>query len=231
MNHFTFSRSIGLGVGAVTLFGAFLTGGCGSNNGTTAGEPISQSEEALRARPCDGPLHRHCGQGQYCNAVKQGACPGRRQIGVCAAEPQLCPDIFKPVCGCDGQTYPNSCNAAAAGVAVVHDGACATTQVACGGIAARPCPGGGRCVDDPSDNCDPTMGGADCGGLCTCIETVACIRGSHFDSDPTVCACVPDQAPVTCGKATCPTGQLCCNASCGVCTPPGFVCSQIACTN
>jgi hypothetical protein len=36
----------------------------------------------------------------------------------------------------------------------------------CGGIAAIPCPTGKACVDDPSDDCDPTKGGADCSGIC-----------------------------------------------------------------
>lgn len=36
----------------------------------------------------------------------------------------------------------------------------------CGGIAALPCPTGFTCVDDPTDSCDPTAGGADCGGIC-----------------------------------------------------------------
>lgn len=36
----------------------------------------------------------------------------------------------------------------------------------CGGIAGFPCPAGKTCVDDPSDNCDPTQGGADCSGIC-----------------------------------------------------------------
>jgi hypothetical protein len=36
----------------------------------------------------------------------------------------------------------------------------------CGGIAGFPCPEGKKCVDDPSDNCDPTRGGADCSGIC-----------------------------------------------------------------
>ena len=36
----------------------------------------------------------------------------------------------------------------------------------CGGIAGFPCPGDKTCVDDPSDNCDPARGGADCGGIC-----------------------------------------------------------------
>lgn len=36
----------------------------------------------------------------------------------------------------------------------------------CGGIAGFPCPDGMKCVDDPSDNCDPAQGGADCAGIC-----------------------------------------------------------------
>lgn len=36
----------------------------------------------------------------------------------------------------------------------------------CGGIAAIQCPEGYSCVDDPTDNCDPNNGGADCGGIC-----------------------------------------------------------------
>ena len=34
---------------------------------------------------------------------------------------------------------------------------------------------------------------------------------------------------VTCGKNTCPTGEYCCNASCGMCAPMGAACIQIAC--
>jgi len=36
----------------------------------------------------------------------------------------------------------------------------------CGGIGAIRCPDGGRCVDDPDDECDPSHGGRDCGGVC-----------------------------------------------------------------
>ena len=37
----------------------------------------------------------------------------------------------------------------------------------CGGIAGFQCPEGLRCVDDPTDNCDPANGGFDCPGICT----------------------------------------------------------------
>ena len=70
--------------------------------------------------------------------------------------------------------------------------------VRCGGIAGIVCPGGGKCVDDPSDGCDPNAGGADCGGICSCIQRVACIAGDVFDGSPSVCACVP-KTPPACG--------------------------------
>src|SRR5581483_2635812 len=200
MNQFRFSRGIGLCIGAATLLGAVLTG-CGSSDGAAESPQVAESEGALRARRlCDGPLQLSCGTGQYCNSIATGHCPGPRQFGMCAVKPQVCTDLFAPVCGCDDHTYPNACNAAVAGVAVAHDGACAPEQVACGGLLGTPCPGAGKCVDDPSDDCDPANGGADCGGVCTCLQTELCIRGTHFDNNPAVCACVPDAPPpVPCG--------------------------------
>jgi hypothetical protein len=91
---------------------------------------------------------------------------------------------------------------------VLQNGACAPKGPACGGIAARPCPGAGQCADDPSDNCDPNQGGADCGGICSCIETQLCVRGDHFDSDPAVCACVPDVTN-PCAAVLCLAGTVC----------------------
>jgi hypothetical protein len=36
-------------------------------------------------------------------------------------------------------------------------------------------------------------------------------------------------APIPCGTNTCTGGQVCCNASCGICAPPGEQCSQQPC--
>lgn len=66
-----------------------------------------------------------------------------------------------------------------------------TCVVSCGGLSGAACPGSGKCVDDPTDRCDPAAGGADCPGICTCVETVLCTTTSKFDGSPSVCACVP----------------------------------------
>lgn len=68
---------------------------------------------------------------------------------------------------------------------------CVPDQQTCGGIAGIQCPAGQKCVDNPNDNCDPSNGGADCGGICVqCIDNIACMAGSHFSAYR--CACVSD---------------------------------------
>jgi hypothetical protein len=37
----------------------------------------------------------------------------------------------------------------------------------------------------------------------------------------------PPVVRIQCGSATCPEGQVCCNASCGTCAMPGEICSQL----
>jgi hypothetical protein len=45
-------------------------------------------------------------------------------FGECTERPQDCPPVSDPVCGCDGTTYGNACEAAVAGVSVEFDGMC-----------------------------------------------------------------------------------------------------------
>ena len=53
-----------------------------------------------------------------------------------------------------------------------------------------------------------------------CEEGVA-----FFDN----CGCGCDTAQTQCGPNVCGAGQVCCNASCGICTQPDMVCTQQAC--
>jgi hypothetical protein len=85
----------------------------------------------------------------------------------------------------------------------------------------QPCPPGRVCIQV----CEPV---GKCARACTTIAL--CIEGYRWDEAK--CACVADPAtPVTCGTATCGAGQVCCNASCGICTDPGGFCTQQACTS
>ena len=57
---------------------------------------------------------------EYCQK-SEGTCAGD---GVCAMRPDVCTTEVDPACGCDGTTYNNACEAAVAGVSVLHLGAC-----------------------------------------------------------------------------------------------------------
>ena len=64
-----------------------------------------------------------CEKGEYCD-FGLGQCLVSDAAGVCRPQPELCPEIFAPVCGCNGKTYSNACFAAAAGAQIDHEGAC-----------------------------------------------------------------------------------------------------------
>jgi hypothetical protein len=63
----------------------------------------------------------------------------------------------------------------------------------CGGFAGIACAEGYVCVDDPSDDCDPNQGGADCGGICQVApKKTACEdpKRTYVSKDPEQCALI-----------------------------------------
>jgi hypothetical protein len=79
--------------------------------------PLRQPKQA-----CGGEIGDGCDDGLYCDVGE--TCGGARAVGMCHRERFLCPRIYRPVCGCDGQTYANSCSASADAMSVAHEGAC-----------------------------------------------------------------------------------------------------------
>jgi hypothetical protein len=60
----------------------------------------------------------------FCSYAAGADCGEADKAGHCMKRPELCPEIFQPVCGCDGKTYPNACHAASEKVGVRQNAAC-----------------------------------------------------------------------------------------------------------
>jgi predicted secreted protein len=84
------------------------------------------------AKACGGLAGLTCPAGSYCEFEANQACGFADQQGKCVTKPDVCPDPFIPVCGCDGKDYDNACFANAAGTSVAHAGQCAQAGTPCG---------------------------------------------------------------------------------------------------
>ena len=72
---------------------------------------------------CGGPEKIACNSALFCH-LPDGQCSAPDAAGTCAKAPDFCMRVSRPVCGCNGKTYPNECEARKAKVAIDTTGAC-----------------------------------------------------------------------------------------------------------
>jgi hypothetical protein len=176
--------------------------GCDGKTYHSTCEATSSGMSVFRTGSCDAPpppldecggsSGRTCAAGKYCE-FGTGRCPAPGASGVCNPKPSACPDIWAPVCGCDGKTYSNDSDAHGAGMTINYTGECSSTPPSgkmCGGITGATC--------DATEYCDwgtiPNYcGGDDSTGICkkrptTCVPADGIFCGCDGKTYESPCA-------------------------------------------
>ena len=182
-------------------------------------------------KPCSfngetGATGLECMPGESCLA-NVGTCKGKVE-GLCKKLKTTCPSETNAVCGCDGNTYINVCEAQKVGMIIKSGGKCQQQVLTpCGGNTGGTCPMGqvcdidgcdknssGFCYAEPPNNLCPNGGVPEC--ACDdktypngCYRRLAGVAKQHLGECPqnTFQPCMIGPA----GKEVqpCPGGQFC----------------------
>ena len=198
---------------------------------------------------CGGITGTLCAPDQVC-VYADSTCQVADRQGACVPVVNACPEVYAPVCGCDGGTYSNRCEATRVGISVDHDGLCP--------VIGSCCLPNGMCIDTTEADCEAHCGsftqpGVFCattlcapqptGACClpdgNCTNTTQCIcerSGGQYQGDNTDCDTSTASCPQPVTGACCLPDGTCidtdphtCKDRCGSFTGPGISCATVLC--
>ena len=163
---------------------------------------------------CSGPDAAPCPAGHVCE-LAAGSCDIAGLEGHCVAAPEICPDIYEPVCDCSGTTHINDCERLAVGAQLAHFGECFGV---CDPNLPGSCPGGGTCIPPPGF-CDLTNESICVPMPDVCPQHMWPVCGCDGVSYDNPCLAVQAGAGIA-HEGPCGSSQGCTATDCG----PGSVC-------
>jgi Kazal-type serine protease inhibitor-like protein len=107
-----------------TLLILALVVACGAKTNPTPVGTSPSPSGAGAGQSCGTRGAAACPGGEFCSYAPGDDCGATDKPGTCTAKPTMCPRIVSPVCGCDGKTYNNGCEAQLAMTGVRDNGAC-----------------------------------------------------------------------------------------------------------
>ena len=159
-----------------------------------------------------------CGPKEFCDFFPKGC--GTLDTGLCHARPQGCPTIYQPVCGCDGKTYGNACQAHVAGVDDDYPGECKGGPADCDAVLKNY-----AAALDKAKQCSPMLGVEQCITLVTVSLPCGCetfINGLDPDNRKALDQLALDWKVLGCPQAAWPCPPMpCAVANHGFCGANG----------